>query len=165
MSIQITRLEYPSTELRHMARVASDPDQARRLLAIASILDGASRADAARNAGMERQTLRDWVHRYNAEGLAGLKDRPRAGRSRCLTGAAGRAWRLVETRPDPVQDGVVRWRCDDLSARSRAASGSRCTSGRSGVSGGARLSAALGAPASIRRPTRPRRLQKAFPGS
>jgi transposase len=63
-----------------LARVTSNPDQARRLLAIASILDGASQADAARSAGMERQTLRDWVHRYNAEGVEGLKDRPRAGR-------------------------------------------------------------------------------------
>jgi hypothetical protein len=56
MAIQITCLEHSPAELRHMARVASDPDQARRLLAIAQVLEGASRTDAASSAGMERQT-------------------------------------------------------------------------------------------------------------
>jgi len=64
-----------------------------RILAIAHVLDGMSRADAANCCGMDRQTLRDWVHRYNAEGIAGLTDAPRGGRPR---------------------DGVVRWRCVDL---------------------------------------------------
>ena len=76
-----------------MARVASDPDHARRLLAIASILEGASRTDAAKSFGMERQTLRDWVHRYNAEGVGGLKDRPRSGRKPLLKGE-----QLVESK-------------------------------------------------------------------
>ena len=85
------------------------------LLAIASILDGASRADAARNAGMERQTLGDWVHRYNAEGVEGLKDRQRAGRKPLLDEEQlAELGRLAETQPDPVKDGVVRWRCYDL---------------------------------------------------
>jgi transposase len=115
MAIQITRLEHSPAELRHKARVASDPDQARRLLAIASVLEGASRTDAARSAGMERQTLPDWVHRFNAEGIEGLKDRPRAGRKPLLDGdQLVELDRVVETPPDPVKDGVVRWRCSDL---------------------------------------------------
>ncbi len=115
MTIQVTRLEFPAGKLRHMARVASDPDQARRLLAIASILAGASRTDAAKSAGMERQTLGDWVHRYNAQGVAGLKDRPRAGRKPLLNEQQlAELGRLAETQPDPVKDGVVRWRCYDL---------------------------------------------------
>ena len=118
MTIQITRTEFAAAELRHRARVASDPDQARRLLAIASILDGASRTDAAKSAGMERQTLRDWVHRFNAEGVDGLKDRQRTGRKPLLDGEQrAKLDELVETPPDPVKDGVVRWRCCDLKAK------------------------------------------------
>jgi hypothetical protein len=64
-----SRTEFSAADLRRKACQVSDPDQARRLLAIASILSGASRGDAAKSAGMERQTLRDWVYRYNAEGL------------------------------------------------------------------------------------------------
>jgi transposase len=118
MTIQIIRAEFSPAELRHRARVASDPDQARRLLAIASILDGASRTDAAKSAGMQRQTLRDWVHRFNAEGVDGLKDRQRTGR-KPLLGEEQRAKldELVETPPDPVKDGVARWRCCDLKAK------------------------------------------------
>lgn len=118
MTIQIARTEFPAAELRHRARVASDPDQARRLLAIASILDGASRTDAAKSVGMERQTLRDWVHRFNAEGVDGLKDRQRTGRKPLLDGEQrAKLDELVETPPDPVKDGVVRWRCCDLKAK------------------------------------------------
>ena len=75
MTIQITRAEFSAAELRQKACQVNDAAQARRLLAIASILDGASRSDAAKSAGMERQTLRDWVHRYNAEGVEGLRVR------------------------------------------------------------------------------------------
>jgi putative transposase len=115
MTIQITRAEFSAADLRREACRASDTGQARRLLAIASILDGASRASAAKSAGMERQTLRDWVHRYNAEGLEGLKDHPRTGRKPLLNeGQLAEFDQLVETAPDPVRDGVVRWRCRDL---------------------------------------------------
>jgi transposase len=115
MAIQIRRLEHSPAELRHMARIAADANQARRLLAIAMVLEGMSRSDAARSAGMERQTLRDWVHRFNAEGAEGLKDRPRAGRNPLLgEGQLLELDRIVDTQPDPVKDGVVRWRCSDL---------------------------------------------------
>jgi len=92
-----------------------DANQSRRLLSIASVFDGMSRAEAARIGGMDRQTLRDWVHRFNAHGPAGLKDNRRRGNPRRLSAAqqaelAG----IVETGPDPAVDGVVRWRRVDL---------------------------------------------------
>jgi transposase len=80
-------------------------------------LEGASKSDAVRSAGMDRQTLRDWVHRYNAEGLEGVLDRPRAGRKPLLNqDQLAELDAIVETQPDPVADGVVRWRCADLKA-------------------------------------------------
>ena len=69
------RTDLTAAEVREQARAAATPDQARRLLAIALVLEGASREDAARSTGMDRQTLRDWVHRFNAAGPAGLLDR------------------------------------------------------------------------------------------
>jgi transposase len=118
MTIQITRAEFQAVELRRKACQVCDPDQARRLLAIASILDGASRSDAAKSAGMDRQTLRDWVSRYNAEGVEGLKDRQHPGRKPLLGNEQlAELDKLVETQPDPVKDGVVRWRCADLKAQ------------------------------------------------
>src|SRR5690348_3254860 len=66
------RNDYTADQLRCLARQAKDVSQARRLLAIAAVLDGASRAEAARIGGMDRQTLRDWVIRFNAHGPEGL---------------------------------------------------------------------------------------------
>ena len=80
MVLTVTRDELSADELRLEARRAKDSAQARRLLALALVLDGHSRREAARAGGMDRQTLRDWVHRYNAEGVEGLCDRPRSGR-------------------------------------------------------------------------------------
>src|SRR5690242_16758578 len=73
--IEITRLEFSANELRELAAGMHDGAVVRRLLAIALILDGHSRAEAARLNGMDRQTLRDWVHRYNDEGVGGLRAR------------------------------------------------------------------------------------------
>ncbi|MGH6820138.1 MAG: IS630 family transposase [Methylocella sp.] len=115
MTISVTRLEYSVAELRRRARLTDDADQARRILAIALVLERASRDEAARAAGAQRQTLRDWVMRYNAEGLAGLKDRPRAGRRPRLGKEQLRDLdRLVEAGPSIAVDKVVRWRCIDL---------------------------------------------------
>ena len=115
MAIKITRTDWSAEELRRKARRVRDSNQSRRLLALASILEGASRSNAARNAGMDRQTLRDWVHRYNAEGVEGLLDRPRSGRKPLLSDDQLAEFDIVvETQPDPVADGVVRWRCVDL---------------------------------------------------
>jgi transposase len=117
-AIEITRLDLSSGSLRQAATRCDDGRVACRILAIAHVLDGLSRTDAARACGMDRQTLRDWVHRYNAEGIAGLTDAPRTGRPPVLTGEQmAELKRLVLTGPDPARDGVVRWRCIDLRDR------------------------------------------------
>jgi len=74
------RTDLSSLELRRLARGERDARVSRRLLAIANALDGMSRAEAARLAGMDRQTLRDWVVRYNQAGVEGLSDRWGSGR-------------------------------------------------------------------------------------
>ena len=79
MAVAVTRLELDASALRREATRCREAKAARRLLALALVLEGHAREDAARHAGMDRQTLRDWVHRYNAEGLAGLRDRPQPG--------------------------------------------------------------------------------------
>src|ERR687885_2829986 len=117
MTIAITRDGMGAGELRREARRCRDAAASRRMLALALVLEGSSRAEAARHAGMDRQTLRDWVHRYNAEGLAGLRDRPRSGRKPRLTAEQGAELAaVVERRPDADRDGVVRWRRIDLQA-------------------------------------------------
>ncbi len=67
--LEITRRDHTSAELRALSGRCSDGAQVRRLLASALILDGHSRTEAAALSGMDRQTLRDWVHRYNKEGV------------------------------------------------------------------------------------------------
>jgi transposase len=79
-TIKITRKDLSILQLRAEAARTADAKQTRRILAIAMVLDGYSRLVAAQAGGMDRQTLRDWVHRYNADGLTGLADRPRPGR-------------------------------------------------------------------------------------
>jgi transposase len=117
MVVGITRRELGAGELRREAGRCRDARAARRMLALALVLEGASREEAARAAGMDRQTLRDWVHRYNAEGLAGLHDRRRPGRKPRLTpGQEAELAAAVEQGPDPDRDGVVRWRRVDLRA-------------------------------------------------
>lgn len=102
-------------ELRRRARREADRAAAMRMLAIANALEGMSRAEAARLAGMERQALRDAVVRYNAEGLAGLHDRPRPGAPRRLDGAREEALRrLVLDGPDVEATGLSAWTLPDL---------------------------------------------------
>ena len=109
------RDDYDAAELRRLAKRSHDNRQIRRLLALAAVYDGMSRADAAQVGVMDRQTLRDWAHRFNAEGPDGLTDRPRPGRECRLSEAQMAALaEIVETGPDPVVDGVVRWRRVDL---------------------------------------------------
>lgn len=118
MALAVTRNDRSAAELRTAARRSKDSDQARRLLAIALVLEGQSRTEAARITGMDRQTLRDWVIRYNAEGMDGLHDRPRSGRPPQLTAEhLAELARLVEAGPDLDVHGVVRWRCVDLQAQ------------------------------------------------
>jgi transposase len=121
MTVAVTRRELSAAELRRAAVRCRGAAVARRMLALALVLEGASREDAARAAGMDRQTLRDWVHRYNAEGLAGLHDRPRSGRKPRLTPEQmAELETVVERGPDPARDGVVRWRRVDLKALIKA---------------------------------------------
>jgi transposase len=109
------RDDFEADELRCMARTVKDANQARRLLAIAAICDGMDREEAARIGGMDRQTLRDWVHRFNEHGPDGLINIKPTGRpSRLSVEQKEELRRLVEAGPDPQKDGVVRWRCVDL---------------------------------------------------
>ena len=117
MTVAVTRRELSAAELRREAVRCREAAAARRMLALALVLEGRSREAAARAAGMDRQTLRDWVQRYNAEGLAGLHDRPRSGRKPRLTPEQmAELEKVVEQGPDPETDGVVRWRRVDLQA-------------------------------------------------
>jgi len=126
MTVAVTRKELGAGELRREAGRCRDARAARRMLALALVLEGGSREAAARAAGMDRQTLRDWVHRYNAEGLAGLRDRRRPGpRPRLTPEQAAELEDVVERGPDPDRDGVVRWRRADLRALVEARFGVR----------------------------------------
>jgi transposase len=114
-AVAITRLEHGPAELRGLAASSKDAAKARRLLALALILEGSSRLEAARQTGMDRQTLRDWVHRYNAAGVDGLASRKPPGAAAKLTPEQMAELRaLVIAGPDPKVHKVVRWRCVDL---------------------------------------------------
>ena len=112
------RTDYTSGEVRRLAQRAKDGGQTRRLLAIAAVLDGSSCEEAARLGGMDRQTLRDWVIRFNDEGPEGLINIPSPGAPAKLT-AEHKAFlsRIVEEGPVPAIHGVVRWRACDLIMR------------------------------------------------
>jgi transposase len=116
--LAITRTEHSAEGLREIASKSRDAAQVRRLLALASVLDGQSRTAAADQAGMDRQTLRDWVHRYNADGIEGLKSGHGPGKPPSLTGEQMAELKATVLQgPDLEQHGVVRWRCVDLRAK------------------------------------------------
>lgn len=119
MTVPITRLEYDADTLRQQAARTSAAPVARRLLALALVLEGHGRADAAKSCGMDRQTLRDWVIRYNAHGIAGLSDLPKRGgaASKLLAEEKAVLAEWVRQGPDLAEDGVVRWRLCDLRDR------------------------------------------------
>src|SRR5207245_4932048 len=112
------RTDYTADEVRRVAKRAKDAAQARRLLAIAAVLDGASREAAAKIGGMDRHTLRGWVIRFNEQGPDGLVNIPSPGVPPKLddTHKAFLA-RIVEEGPIPAVHGVVRWRACDLIMR------------------------------------------------
>lgn len=116
MSAALTiRDDLTPAELRRRARHEPNRRAALRMLAIANALEGMSRAEAARLAGMERQALRDAVVRYNAEGLDGLRDRPKPGRPQRLNEAEQAALAARVFRgPEPAKDGVSAWTRADL---------------------------------------------------
>lgn len=109
------REDYDAAGLRTLARATKHAGQARRLLALAAIYDGASRGDVARQAGTDRQIVRDWVMRFNAEGPDGVRDHHGGGVVPRLTPAMLQAlMRRMENGPIAAVHGVVRWRQADL---------------------------------------------------
>src|ERR687893_2505435 len=109
------RQDYSPADLRQRAARERDPRAILRLLAIANALEGITRAEAARLAGMERQALHDAIKRFNADGPDGLHDRPRSGRPEQLTPGQQAALKAHILRgPEPERDGVSAWRLVDL---------------------------------------------------
>ena len=109
------RTDFDAKALRAIARTTKDGPQARRLLALAAIYDGATRTEAARIGGVTVQIVRDWVVKFNAHGPEGLLNRKPPGQPSRLTNAhrAALATQLDEG-PIPAVHGVVRWRLVDL---------------------------------------------------
>ena len=113
MTVPVTRTNYTPEELRDLAKRCSNGAQARR--AITLIMEGHSRQDAAKTQNMDRQTLHDWVHRYNEFGPEGLNNRPKSGRKVFLDKGQLKVisdW--LEKGPDPETDGLVRWCVQDV---------------------------------------------------
>jgi transposase len=109
------RSGFSAGQLRRLAATTKNANQSRRLLSLAAVLDGMSRTEAARIGGMDRQTLRDWVHRFNECGPDGLKDNWAKGRPPRLSAEQRTELaQLVEIGPDRAVHGVVRWRRIDL---------------------------------------------------
>ena len=109
------REDHSAAELRRLAALSKNANQSRRLLSLAAVLDGMNRTEAARIGGMDRQTLRDWVHRFNAQGPDGLLDSWSKGpEPRLSEEQRAEMAELVETGPDRAVHGVVRWRRIDL---------------------------------------------------
>ena len=114
-AVEVTRRDHSAAELRKAACTSKDAAQSRRLLALAMVLEGATRDRAAAQSGMDRQTLCDWVHRYNATGIEGLRSRKSPGKAALLNEARKAELKaLVLAGPDPERHRVVRWRCVDL---------------------------------------------------
>ena len=127
MTVAVTRLDLSARDLRASAARSTDAKAARRMLAIALVMEGSDRAAAARSCGMDRQTLRDWVYRYNAGGLAGLSNRTAPGRTPYLSAAQkAELSEIVRAGPDPEVDRVVRWRRIDLKHLIKERFGGRC---------------------------------------
>lgn len=109
------RTDFSARELRRLAKQSRDSNQSRRLLSLAAVLDGMSRDDAARIGGMDRQTLRDWVHRFNLAGPGGLLDSWTSGPTpRLSLEQKNELAALVEAGPDRQTGSVARRRRVDL---------------------------------------------------
>jgi putative transposase len=109
------REDYSAADMRCLARKSRDAKQARRLMALAGVADGLSRAEAAAVGLMDRQTLRDWVHRFNEQGPEGLTDRKSTGpKPKLNTEQLAMLKEIVAAGPDPAINTVVRWRCADI---------------------------------------------------
>jgi len=114
-AVKITRIDHTAEGLRGLASKSTDAAQVRRFLALALVLEDHPRQATAERSGMDRQTRRERVHRYNAQGVAGLFSIRSGGRVASLTEAQMAELRdLTIKGPDPEKDKVVRWRCIDL---------------------------------------------------
>ena len=117
-TVKVIRDDMTAWDLRTATGRVKDGNVAKRMLAIALVLEGTSRKAAAESCGMDRQTLRDWVHRYNRQGLAGLSNRSGGGvKPRRSPDHMEHLSKWVEAGPEPELDGVVRWRRADLARR------------------------------------------------
>lgn len=116
MSVPIPlRGDFDALRLRGLAKKTKNAPQARRLLALAAIYDGAMRTEAAKIGGVGLQIIRDWVLRFNARGPDGLLDGKSPGQPSKLNEAQRQAVaRMIESGPIPAVHGVVRWRLIDL---------------------------------------------------
>ena len=125
LPINNIRNDLNSPRRRRAARRARTGAAVRRMPALALVLEGASRTKVAQAAGVGRQTLRDWVHRSNDEGLAGLTDRHGEAGPKCLLTSKQEAEvaKCVRYGPDSAEHGVVRWRWVDLARTIEAAFG------------------------------------------
>src|SRR6476620_95747 len=109
------RQDFDASQVRGLARKTKDGPQARRLLALAAIYDGATRTEAAKIGGVGLQVVRDWVVKFNAQGPDGLIDRKAPGQPPRLNDAHRAALAaIIESGPIPAIHGVVRWRIVDL---------------------------------------------------
>ena len=109
------RADFDAGMVRAAAKRSKDGPQARRLLALAAIYDGASRTEAAKIGGVTLQIVRDWVMKFNAHGPEGLIDCKPPGQPSRLNGAHRAALAaILESGPIPAVHGVVRWRIVDL---------------------------------------------------
>ena len=109
------RVDFKAAQLRGIARKTKDGPQARRLLALSAIYDGATRTEAAKIGGVGLQIVRDWVLRFNARGPDGLRDGKSPGQPSRLNDTQRQAIaRMIESGPIPAVHGVVRWRLVDL---------------------------------------------------
>ena len=109
------RRDFDASRLRDLAKRTKDGPQARWLLALAAIYDGATRTEAAKIGGVGLQIVRDWVMRFNARGPDGLLDGKAPGQPSKLNDAQRQAIAgMIESGPIPAVHGVVRWRLIDL---------------------------------------------------
>ncbi|GAB0114299.1 hypothetical protein AcidC75_18230 [Acidisoma sp. C75] len=109
------RVDFDAKKARAAARLSKDGPQARRLLALAAIYDGATRSEAARIGGVTVQIVRDWVEKFNKHGPEGLIDRKALGKAPLLNADHRKALvAIIESGPTPAIHGVVRWRIVDL---------------------------------------------------
>ena len=109
------RADFDAQMTRAAAKRSKDGPQARRLLALAAIYEGATRTEAARIGGVTLQIVRDWVMKFNALGPGGLIDRKAPGQAPRLNGVHRAALAaIIESGPTPAIHGVVRWRIIDL---------------------------------------------------